>query len=96
MDKFVRAEDVKDLLNGLDSLPWEDEVEYMVDRLPKAHVQEVVSAKWIRKEKAYFYWYECSNCECRPPKNIWNEEYYSSYCPDCGAKMECFTEEYEY
>lgn len=42
MDKFVKAEDVKDLLNGLDSLPWEDEVEDMVNGLTTADVEEVV------------------------------------------------------
>ena len=42
MDKFVKAEDVKDLLNGLDSLPWEDEVEEMVDRLVVDDVEKIV------------------------------------------------------
>ena len=45
MDKYIKAEDVKDLLNGLDSLPWEDEVEDMVDRLITDNVVEVVRCK---------------------------------------------------
>lgn len=45
MDKFVKAEDVKDLLNGLDSLPWEDEVESMVDGLVVDDVEKVVRCK---------------------------------------------------
>lgn len=42
MDEFVKAEDVKDLLNGLDSLPWEDEVEDMVNGLVVDDVAKVV------------------------------------------------------
>lgn len=45
MDKFVKADDVKDLLNGLDSLPWEDEVDNMVDNLIEENVVEVVRCK---------------------------------------------------
>lgn len=45
MDEFVKAEDVKDLLNGLDSLPWEDEVEDMVNGLVVDDVAKVVRCK---------------------------------------------------
>lgn len=45
MDKFVKAEDVKDLLNGLDSLPWEDEVEDMVDRLVDDDIVKIIRCK---------------------------------------------------
>lgn len=33
--RLIDADDVKDLLNGLDSLPWEEEVDELVNRLPK-------------------------------------------------------------
>ena len=52
-------------------------------------------AEWIRKEKEYndcdgyraYYWYECSKCGAKPPKNEWKNEWHSPYCPSCGAFM---------
>ena len=51
---------------------------------------------WVRKEKEYndcdghraYYWYECSECGARPPKDQWKNEWHSPYCPNCGARME--------
>lgn len=91
MNKFVNAEDVKDLLNGLDSLPWEDEVEDMVDRLVVDDVIGVIHAKWMVEEfknqdKKFI---TCSNCmsaiDCN--KGFVDENEYD-YCPYCGAIMD--------
>ena len=91
MNKFVNAENVKDLLNGLDSLPLENEVEDMVNSLIVADVAAVKHGEWIESEyrrhgmlvdfsgtpvPQYF----CSLCQrdaysCEP------------YC-HCGAKMD--------
>ena len=88
MDKFVKAEDVKDLLNGLDSLPWEDEVESMVDRLVIDDVEKVKHGKWTEKyipldwcDDDVDIVYECSICKSEEP-------FTSTYCPNCGAKMD--------
>ena len=85
MDKFVRAEDVKDLLNGLDSLPWEDEVEDMVDRLVVDDVVEIKHGKWIWKELygEVGYMLVCSECE---ESEGACERF--DYCPNCGAIMD--------
>ena len=40
--RLVFAHDVKELLNGLESLPWEEEVGYLVDALPTPDDVEVV------------------------------------------------------
>lgn len=40
--RLVFAHDVKGLLNGLESLPWEEEVDYLVDALPAPDAVEVV------------------------------------------------------
>ena len=37
MGRLIYADDVKDLINGLDSLPWEDQVDEMVDAIPTAY-----------------------------------------------------------
>ena len=83
MNKFVNAEDVKDLLNGLDSLPWEDEVEDMVDCLIVADVAEVKHGRWINcKWEDGDYKEQCSRC------HEWSGEYYRVFCSSCGAKMD--------
>ena len=35
--RLIDADDVKDLINGLDSLPWEEECGELVDALPTAY-----------------------------------------------------------
>ena len=54
MGRLVDVEDVKALINGLDSLPWEEEIDELVDTIPTAYnVDEVVkevkeiSLKWL-------------------------------------------------
>ena len=64
----------------------------MPSSLPSA---EAVQGEWIRKEKEIndcdghraFYWYECSQCGTKPPKDTWGHEWHSNFCPNCGAKM---------
>lgn len=44
-------------------------------------------AKWVRVEDKTMYWYECSNCKEKPPKNQYGNEWFSPYCPNCGSIM---------
>ena len=61
--------------------------------LPSA---DAVQGEWVRKVKEYndcdghraYYWYECSECGAKPPKDTWGNEWHSDYCPSCGARME--------
>lgn len=89
MDKFVKAEDVKDLLNGLDSLPWEDEVESMVDGLVVDDVEKVRHGYW--KEETEYYdddWGECNVREVFECSLCGRTERRKEpYC-NCGAKMD--------
>ena len=84
MDKFVKAEDVKDLLNGLDSLPWEDEVEDMVDKLVVDDVAEVKHGHWTMHKDGSG---TCNQCGITQ-KNIWDYDNWQNYCGHCGAKMD--------
>ena len=56
-----------------------------VQDIPAADVAPVIHAKWVSCQgfDENEYWIECSNCGCGRP-------YYdnTSYCPDCGAKMD--------
>ena len=44
--------------------------------------------KWKKTTDEYCYWYECSVCGCKVPKNEWGADYFSSFCPECGEPME--------
>lgn len=51
MSRLIYAEDVKALINGLDSLPFEEEVDDLVDRIPTAFdVDKVISNIWDKSE----------------------------------------------
>lgn len=63
-------------------------LEAIIDDVPTADVREVIHAKWIKKEDSISYWYECSNCGCRPLKSRFGQDVHSSFCPDCGATMD--------
>ena len=43
--RLIDANDVKELINGLSELPWEEEVDYLVDTLPTVDAVEVVRCK---------------------------------------------------
>lgn len=47
---------------------------------------------WIQKSKpmefSTVWWYECSECGDKPPRDRYgNPDYLSNYCPNCGADM---------
>ena len=62
---------------------------------------DAVHGEWVCKEREYndcdghyaHYWYECSVCGARPPKDTLKNEWHSNYCPSCGAKMKGGTDE---
>ena len=84
MDKFVKAEDVKDLLNGLDSLPWEDEVEDMVGKLVVDDVEKIKHGKWTMHIDGSGTCNQCGTTQ----KNVWDYDNWPNYCGHCGAKMD--------
>ena len=59
--------------------------------IPAADVASVVYGRWIWHEEEFKY--ECSACNCWFDYNltfaIFDHDFeYSSYCPNCGAKMD--------
>jgi len=42
---------------------------------------------WEKTTDKYCYWYKCSCCGTKAPKTEWGNDYFSPYCPECGAKM---------
>lgn len=93
MDKFVKVEDVKDLLNGLDSLPWEDEVEDMVDKLVDDDIGYIMHGKWETGhfEGGIFDGTNFEKCNVCQFERLFDDIRFKTtynYCPNCGAKMD--------
>ena len=44
--------------------------------------------RWEKAFDEHSYWYKCSCCGEKIPKNFYGNDYFSSHCPNCGAKME--------
>lgn len=81
--RLVYAEEVEGLINGLDSLPWEEDVRTLVNSLSTADAMEVVHGRINEVEIVpnYMWKYRCSCCYS-------DVERWYKYCPNCGAKME--------
>lgn len=48
MSDYIRKQDVIDLINGLDSLPWEEETEEIVNGLPTLDEKEIIRKAFER------------------------------------------------
>lgn len=58
-----------------------------VETLPSVTPQPKVG-RWEKAFDEHSYWYKCSCCGEKIPKNFYGNDYFSLYCPECGAKME--------
>lgn len=80
--RLVFAHDVKELLNGLESIPWEDEVDRLVDALPTpADVEVVKHGRWLPQVLLGQRVWDCSECKTLGSP-FWKR------CPICEAKMD--------
>jgi len=65
----------------------EEKCKEAVEMAAKALEQESKTGHWEKTTDGYCYWYKCSCCGTKTPKNEWGSDYFSSYCPECGIKM---------
>lgn len=56
--------------------------------LHPADAAEVVHGEWVKKTADYVYYYACSECGEPVLKSQWGHDFFSDYCPNCGAKMD--------
>ena len=76
--KVVYADDVKDLLKGLSELPWDEEVDHLVDSLPTV---EETQGHWENVTGGMVVLGNCSECKTRQPVIG------TKYCKRCGTRM---------
>ena len=81
MAEYIEREAVKEALLGWDYDPSDEDVEYAIDHIPDADVVPVQHGRWVQM-KRYKSEFVCSECG-----NLWPDEK-STYCPECGAKMD--------
>lgn len=55
-----------------------------LDDQPTVDAVPVVHGRWIIKGQDVF----CSSCNNESGYNAWGSSAFSSYCPNCGAKMD--------
>lgn len=68
---------------------WDGHTEADVTRLLSLpDVARVRHGRWMKKDDGECYWYACSECGDKPPKDQWEYQWLSPYCPNCGARMD--------
>lgn len=60
----------------------------LLGNTPTADVEEVKHGEWKKVSNTKVYWYICSVCAEEMPRNKYGGWSFSSFCPDCGAKMD--------
>jgi hypothetical protein len=55
---------------------------------PTVDAVEVVHGRWVRKTTDFVYFYACSECGEPVLRSQWGNDFFSNYCPNCGAKMD--------
>lgn len=70
---------------GLNHIPAEEDIQAYIDAAPSVSTEK--TGRWEKAHDEYSYWYKCSCCGEKIPKNIFGSDYFSPYCPECGCKM---------
>lgn len=87
MKEYIEREAARDMMEQALVDDWE--IQYADDRLdeiPAADVVEARHGRWVKVHDEVCYWLACSVCGEEIPKRF-GTDYYTSYCPNCGAKM---------
>lgn len=89
IEREALIKDVSELeVAGVFTESLKNEVLKIISEQATADVAEVRHGKWIRKENTKVYWYACSLCGEKVPKNEYGNDYWSDYCPRCGTIMD--------
>lgn len=59
-----------------------------VIEVPIVDFKPVIHACWEKKTEDGIWWYACSECDGKIPRDRYGHDYFSTYCPHCGAVMD--------
>lgn len=80
-EKLFDCFDIKNALGGYYAISLT-----AINAIPAADVVEVRHGQWTKCHDELCYWLACSVCGEKIPKRF-GTDYYTNYCPNCGAKM---------
>ena len=55
--------------------------------MPENEGEPENTGSWIRIDDGDVYHYECSECASELPRNTYGSDWFSAYCPACGARL---------
>lgn len=87
MKEYIERNDLIKNLNYFAPEHYNALINQLIIKQPTADVREVIHAKWTKATNDKVYWYICSHCGCDVPRNIWNQDWFSDWCPNCGSRM---------
>ena len=61
---------------------------YLIKHAPTVAAAPEVHGRWVKGTSCDTYWNYCSICGGKILKNEYQQDYFSDYCPFCGARMD--------
>lgn len=59
-----------------------------INNIPTTAAAPEVHGRWVKGTSCDTYWNYCSICGGKILKNEYQQDYFSDYCPFCGARMD--------
>lgn len=87
----IRLKKYEDKCHDCPIVCAKEEVKKAYDELEQVKRERDVfvrHGKWVKTDNGVCYWYECSLCHERTPFGEYKNEWFSDYCPNCGARMD--------
>ena len=86
MAEYIKREDAINVVNGQSALTMSRKrVIDQISAIPAADVVPVVHGEWLLRHEGHGHYWECSVCHKNPCIYVTKD---TSYCPNCGAKMD--------
>ena len=87
---------IHNFYKGLVHTPTEEEIQKIQEleqaQLEKAYeigkAEQQKTGHWKKSHDDIMQWWACSECGKPCPKGTYGGDFFSDYCPNCGAKME--------
>lgn len=63
-------------------------LQQLIENAPTVATASEVHGRWVKGTSCGTYWNYCSICGGKILKNEYQQDYFSDYCPFCGARMD--------